>query len=458
MVSIRTGTETIIRLVVVGAIVCSVVTQTATAQEYIGTETPAFTSAEESKGPLDWAFRAKPIPDRFLWEGGKAALKDKPSFFRDTKFDYDFRTFSFDRRVSSTDNREAWAVGGQLGYESGWWKNIGVRAAYYNSTELSSSGGDTGLLAPGQKNISVLGEANLRYQFTDGALAGSVIRLYRQTFDLPYINKHDIRMVPATHEGYTIWRVDSSLDYIVGHLTKFKDFDSNDFVHMSEAAGAPGTDKGVTLAGVRFPVNDDFTIGSTYYYGWDTFSTFFVEGTYHRVLAGDLDFRVSGQFTDQRSVGDDLVGDFETNHFAAGFVFGWRGARIKLAGSATSDEAGIRKPWGGTPSYLSIQKFDFDRANEKAVLLGFSYNMDFFSSLGLSSFINVAHGTDAKSPVTGADLPDRTEYDLTVDYKPPLGLFKGLWLRLRYAQLDVEGDAATSRDIRIIINYNLPVL
>ena len=99
--------------------------------------------------------------------------------------------------------------------------------------------------------------------------------------------------------------MDSSLDYIVGHLTKFNDFDSNDFVHMSEAAGAGGTDKGVTLAGVRFPVNDDFTIGSTYYYGWDTFSTFFVEGTYHRVLAGDLDFRVSGQFTDQRSVGDE---------------------------------------------------------------------------------------------------------------------------------------------------------
>ena len=48
-------------------------------------------------------------------------------------------------------------------------------------------------------------------------------------------------------------------------------------------------------------------------------------------------------------------------------------------------------PWGGKPSYLSLQRLDFDRAGEKAVLLGLSYNNDYFSSLGLSSFVNLAH-------------------------------------------------------------------
>jgi len=445
-------------LAILGVIVCFSLFQKATAVEYIKTESPTAQSAEEDRGPFDWAFRAKPLSERVFWEGGKEALADAPSFFRDTKFNFEFRTYSFDRRNSSTDKREAWAIGGRFAYESGWWKHIGVRAAYYNSTELDSDGGDTGLLASGQDNISVIGEANLRYRFTGGILDGSVIQLYRQTLNLPYINKHDIRMLPATHEGYTIRRGASSLDYIVGHLTKFKDFDSEEFVNMSEAAGAVGTDKGVTVAGVRHPLNDQFTIGAGSWYGWDTFNTFFVEGTYHRVLEGDLDFRFSGQFTNQQSVGDELVGDFDTNHFAAQAAFGWRGAVVKLAGSVTANEAGIRKPWGGTPSYVSIQRLDFDRANEKAVLLGLSYNTDFFSSLGLSSYINIAHGTDAKDPMTGADLPDRTEYNLTVDYKPPLGLLQGLWLRLRYAQLDIEGDGETVRDIRIIMNYDFPIL
>jgi hypothetical protein len=91
-------------------------------------------------------------------------------------------------------------------------------------------------------------------------------------------------------------------------------------------------------------------------------------------------------------------------------------------------------------------------------LLGLSYNTEFFSSLGLSSFINIAHGTDAKGAFAGEDLPDQTEYDLTVDYKPPRGLLKGLWVRVRYARLDIDGDGEKARDIRIIVNYSIPFL
>jgi hypothetical protein len=285
-----------------------------------------------------------------------------------------------------------------------------------------------------------------------------VVTLYRQTLELPFINKHDIRMLPATHEGYTIQRDSSSFDFVLGHLTKMKDYYSDEFRPMSVMAGALGSNKGLTMAGARFPVNEQFTIGAVDYYGWDTFNTLFAEATYHSVLRGNLDFRISTQLTDQRSVGDELVGDFDTGQVAAQAAFGWRGAVVKFAGSKTSDNAGIRSPWGGKPTYLSIQRLDFDRANEEAFLLGLSYNTEFFSSLGLSSYANIGHGRNAESTVTGEPLPDRTEYDLTVDYKPPTGLFEGLWLRLRYAYVDVEGDSDTVRDIRVILNYEIPLL
>jgi len=452
------STRSVVRLAVLCLGLCQLANQPATAAEYVHAESPAPSSAENVLGPFGWSFRARPIPERSVWTGAKASLEDTPPFFRDTQFSYEFRTYSFDRRNTTTDLREAWAIGGQLAYTSGWWNNIGVRVAYYNSTEIDSDGGDTGLLAPGQKNISIIGEANLRYRFTNGILADSVIQLYRQALDMPYVNQRDIRMLPSTHEGLTIRRVGSSLDYGFGHLTKFKKYDSNDFIYMSEAAGAEGTNKGATLGGLRYPIGNDFSVGAGTLYGWDTFNTFFAEATYNRMLKGELDFRLSGQFTDQRSVGDELVGDFDTRHFAARAAFGWRGAIVKLAGSVTADDAGIRKPWGGSPSYLSIQKLNFDRANEKAVLLGLSYNTEFFSTLGLSGFINIAHGTDAENPLTGEGLPDQTEYDLTVDYKPPRGLLQGLWVRARYARVDIEGDGERVRDIRIIVNYSIPFL
>ena len=34
----------------------------------------------------------------------------------------------------------------------------------------------------------------------------------------------------------------------------------------------------------------------------------------------------------------------------------------------------------------------------------------------------------------------------------------GLWIRLRWAHVDVDGDGDTVRDIRVILNYEIPLL
>ena len=432
--------------------------QLVTASEYIRHESPQPATAKDLEVSIDHAFTDTPLSDRFLMSDLKEYLQDKPAFWSDAKFKVDLRSYVFRRQNSSDNKPEAAVTGGIVSFESGWWNNFGLKAAYYNSTELSSDGPSTGLLEADQDNINVLGEANLRYRFTDTILEGSVVQLYRQSMNLPFINKHDIRQVPASHEGYTISRVDSDLDYIVGHLTEFKDYDSDEFVKMSEAAGAVDSDEGVSVAGARYKLSESTSIGAANYYGWETFNTFFVEGTTHMELAEKMDLRLSAQVTDQRSVGDELVGDFDTQQFAAKASLGWRGAIFTLGGSVVGDDAGIRKPWGGTPSYVSIQRYDFDRANEKALLFGLSYNTDYFSSLGLSSFFNVAHGWDAEDPFTGQDLVDRTEYDITIDYKPPKGFLKGLWVRVRYNYIDIEDDDEQVHDFRLIFNYTLPFI
>ena len=425
--------------------------------EYISAESPTAESTRLLKGPFAHAFRERPRRARTLMDGWKKSLEDSAPFWRDTKFGFDLRSFSFDRKNAGEDTREAWAVGGRLAYESGRFHGFGLRAALYSSTELSASGGDTGLLAPGQKDINVLGEANLSYQFDGTPLKGSTIRLYRQTLDVPYINKQDIRMLPTSHEGYTIGGQHNGVGYIAGHVTKIKVYDSDKFVHMSEAAGAEGTKKGVSVAGVRLPITPKLTIGVGDIYGWDTFNTLYTEASYQTTLAG-LGTRFSAQFTHQQSVGDELVGDFETHHAAARVALGWRGAVLKLGGSITSDNAGIRAPWGGKPSYLSLMRLDFDRANEKALLVGLSYNSQRLARYGLSGYFNIAWGSDAEDPATGFGLPDRVEYNITLDWKPPRPPLEGLWVRARYAQLDIQGDGDTVRDVRIIVNYRIPFL
>ena len=77
---------------------------------------------------------------------------------------------------------------------------------------------------------------------------------------------------------------------------------------------------------------------------------------------------------------------------------------------------------------------------------------------GLSSFINVVWGSDAENAATGSGLPDRTEYDITIDYKPPKGLFQGFWLRARANYIDIDGDGQDVRDYRLTLNYEIPFL
>jgi hypothetical protein len=420
------------------------------ATEYIQDESPPPGSAEELKVSIDHAFVDRFKSKRVLLSKVKAKLAQRSEFWRDAQLKLELRNYHFERRNSATNRPEATVVGGRVA------NNFAVGLAYYNATELDADGPDTGLLAPGQENINVWGEANLRYRFTGETLEGAWLTLGRQTLNLPFINKHDIRQLPAAHEAYTLSRPGDKLDFIVGHVTKFKDYDSREFVDMAEAAGAPGADGGVSIAGARIKFTKAATIGAANYYGWDTFNTFFSEGTRAYDITDELDMRLSAQFTDQRSVGDELVGDFDTQQFAAKSAFGWRGAVVSLGASVVSDGAGIMKPWGGTPSYLSIQRLNFDRAGEKAALFGISFNPE--SSLGLSSFVNIAHGWDAEDPMTGAKLPDRTEYDLTVDYKPPKGYLRGLWIRARYNYIDTDGDSEKVHDFRLIINYTLPFI
>ena len=208
----------------------------------------------------------------------------------------------------------------------------------------------------------------------------------------------------------------------------------------------------------ELPLAENFTLGAINLYGWDTFNTFFAGTSYSNQIDTNTDFRLSGQYSHQRSVGDELIGEFNTWVAAAQAALGWRGGIVRLAGSRTGDGAFIRAPWDGKPSCLSLQRSDFDSAGERAVMLGLSYNTEYFSALGLSSFLNIAHGWDRRLAFEGTDLPDRTEYNLTVDYKPPDGPLRGLWIRLRWAHLDIDGDGATSRDIRLIINYQLSLL
>ena len=204
-------------------------------------DAPPPEAANEIDGPIAKGFDEKARLPTFF-PRLKRLLKDQPPFLRDARILLHLRSYWLERDPPGPIEREAAAYGGWLAAESGEWRDLlSLGATFYH------------VLAghppfQGQHGFSELGEAWARFRLGDHAAL-----LYRQTLDLPYVNRQDSRMVPNTFEGYTLRGSRDAIAYVAGYLSDIKLRDSDRFVPMSEAAGVTTQDEGMVLAG-RFPM------------------------------------------------------------------------------------------------------------------------------------------------------------------------------------------------------------
>jgi outer membrane porin, OprD family len=430
---------------------------------YILDENPHPSSADEIKGPLSSSFLKERLKGPFF-PILKEKLQKLPPFFRDTKLGFNFRTYEFDRDndgfvdADGSNDNKAWAVGGSIDYQSGYvFERLALGASYYTSQKINGdlNEGGTNLLEPVQNGFDVLGQLNIQVKLTEDIN----FRAYRQSFSLPYLNKDDSRMVPNTHEAYIATGINAlpNIDFITGYVNKMKQRNSDSFKHLSSVAGATGTDDGLVMAGARYHINDNADFGAINYYSFNIMNILYAEANYLSYLTKIIPLKLSAQFTDQRSIGNESIGDFDTRSGAIKASISYKGAVVNTAASITDDNDGIRSPYGGRPGYLSMMLEDFDRADEDAWLIGLAYDFSNIGIKGLSAYTNYVEGN---TPDSGnAVSADQSEWDITVDYRPEISILEGLWFRYRYASLDQDGPGAIDKvDNRIILNWEISLL
>ena len=283
--------------------ICSIfillVSNSVRAAEYIDALNPAAGNTEDAVIPIERSFSISPDSDDEPLPGEEVPPASMNDFISGSKLKYAFRSYAFDRKDSPESFSDAFTIGGRLEFTSGTWNSLSFLASYYTSIDITeTNGGGTGLLTPSGDDINVLGEANLTYEFTDSTSPGLKMRLYRQRLPLPYMNEHDIRMLFSTYEAYMIGTQDSEFGYGFGHITRFKKYNSDEFVPMSQAAGVRNADEGITTLGLRYKVNHFWTVGGVNHFGWNMFNTLYLESAYNYELNEDIDIKLSAQYTD----------------------------------------------------------------------------------------------------------------------------------------------------------------
>ena len=143
------------------------------AQESVLDEGPMPGTVQELVDPFRKPFE-KPLPLPWLLPRLRRTLRDtlrwkeitEQPFFRDSALSLKLRTFYYNRDTDKADaddsHNEAWALGGSLAYQSGWYKDfLSIGAEVFTSQKLYGPRDRDGtlLLRPGQKEYTVLGDS-----------------------------------------------------------------------------------------------------------------------------------------------------------------------------------------------------------------------------------------------------------------------------------------------------------
>lgn len=414
-------------------------------EKLAASEEKMASSVEQGASPLTESFEL----DR-EWR-----LQKRRDALRDTKFKFNLRSYYFDRHKFDGSQSQAWAIGGWTGLKTGYFlDHISLGATGYTSQKLfgENDKGGTGLLAPGQEGYSVLGEAYVDLRIMDD------LNLYvgRKEFDTPFINRDDTRMTPNTFEAIALQgkaklgEGGGLLKYGAGYFDRIKNKDSDNFVPMSEDAGA-SVDRGVFTAGVLYE-KGNFSIGAIDYYSPDVINIGYAETKLTIPINDDWKPRLAAQFTDQRSVGENYLREdsFSVQQFGIKAELPVKRALFTVGYTYTTDGADTINPWSGYPGYTAVQVQEFHRAGEGAFLVRAGY--DFTIVKGLSAYALAVFGTD---PANEGQFR-QNEYDVNLQWAPPEGILKGLSLRVRYALAQQDGgDVDDLTDFRVICNYGI---
>jgi len=433
------------------------------AQESVLESEPIADSAEALDQPSSKIFDEQETPEKAPWSW-RDKLKDADPFLRDSSLKLNFRNFYFDRKSpdnadGSTNQKLSWAQGGSVYYKTGKLAEVfDLTTEVFTSQPLYAPDDKAGALVldPDQDGYTVVGVINPRLEYQ-----GYVGSFYRQRHDLPYINSQENRMTPNTFESYNVAFLGEGeappFQIGAGYIDKIKKRDADSFISMSEAAGVDGRSQGMPWAGARIRPNESSKIAAVNYVGLDVFNIFYTDAEYNFKPAEDWSLKSAVQFSEQRSIGSELLQeDFSTSMWGLQQVASYGKFLVRTAITMNDKGATMRSPYGTYPGYNSGITQDFNRAGEIAWKVGLSYDFSELLLEGLSVYSDYISGNRAVND-DKEDLPDIDEVDVNIDYRINEGALKDFWLRLRGGFVEDEAAGAT-QDYRIIINYGVPVI
>lgn len=414
-------------------------------------------------GPRRFEHNDAPTSDDepVLFQDLKQRLQSTDPFFRDLRFSLYTRTHVLDRDNAVGVPSNAWAAGSALALRTGFfddWLQLEFAGATSQPLWAPEGEGGTLLLTDNQAEVSSLAIANAHLRGF-----GQELTIGRQLVKTPYINPQDNRMIPNAVEGVALMRrrdEAQTFDYGFGYLWGFKARDSSYFVPFSQELGVE-EDRGVAIAGAKVVPLKGLTLGAIEYLIPDVLNTAFAEADWI-IDAAPLQLRVSVNYTDQQTVGADLIagGPYETRQFSERFAASYANATLLVAASQNGDGAALQSPFGSFPAYTVLDQLNFNNAGQETVVIGAAYDFSHVLLEGLKFQTRYGWSWGALE-AQGLPAGRQNEFNIELEYLPTSGPLKNIHVQLFYSDV-VFPNAAPGEtqqpQVHGIVTYLIPLL
>lgn len=384
-----------------------------------------------------------------------AAAENLKEAFTEGTIKGELRTYSFTREFDKeTTDRADNAFGTLLYYRTApvWGLSAGLGYATANDLGSDDDKAVYGLLARNE-NGDHANFSRFQEYFLQGNWFDTTLKLGAQQIDSPFLNEHDIRLVPKTYRGLTVANTSvENLTLRAMYITDYMGWSDEEFLDMSSVAKAENPEDEALWAGsakYALPVKPVSLVAEAWHYHMDDFfQSTFVKATVGKKIA-DVDLYFIPSYLKQDSIGLDLAGAFDTDQY--GFAAGAKAYGFDLTGYyAKTGDDDLFVPWGD--GKIIIQQVNAaGRADEDAYGLKLAYDFAAVGVKGLGAYVfHTLYDTPGMEEGGASDI---NETNFSVQYAFS-GALDGLSLRARYAIIDYDEEPSEDYDdFRLYLKY-----
>ncbi|MCD8554590.1 OprD family outer membrane porin [Seleniivibrio sp.] len=362
--------------------------------------------------------------------------------------------FSRDFEDSNKKDREDFAAGTSLYYHTAPMYGLSAGAAFASANDIDSDRDKAtyGMLAADHENV-----ARLQEFYIQGDWFKTTLKYGAQELETPFMNTHDIRLLPRTYKGLSI--KNNSIDNMklsAYYITESAGWTDDDFVTLSQAVAAESggassipDEKAMVILGAEYNIPTDIVksnVQGWYYTMTDVFNQTYLKTSVSKNL-NNVTIYTTPSVLWQKSQGDELNGNLSTYQY--GLNAGVKALGFNLTGyyAKTGDDA-ILAPWGDEKIVI-LQLYHSERAEEDTYALKLNYDFSKIGIKGLSSYIFYAN---FDTPDSGANASsDASETDLSATYSFH-GALEGVSIRARYAMVNIK-DGKDINDLRFYVSF-----